>query len=263
MSVSTFTKLSGMVLFAALLLTNAGCKKDDPEPEHSCGHWEYEGEYGPEHWDELAPVCEEYIHCGGTAQSPVNIAGVQLDTTLRPLVFSYAPSATLIKNNGHTVEFEIDGGSTLELDGSSYQLLQFHFHGQSEHTIMGAANHLEAHFVHANAQGDRAVVGVMIKDGEENSFLASFMDNLPEQPGGLYPSAAAFNPAAFLPEDQDYFTYPGSLTTPPCDENVTWFVMEHPVEASSAQILRLKDIMPKNYRPLAPLAGRQIRHYRD
>jgi carbonic anhydrase len=141
--------------------------------------------------------------------------------------------------------------------------LQFHFHGQSEHTIMGEANHLEAHFVHANAQGDRAVVGVMIKDGEENSFLASFMDNLPEQPGGLYPSASEFNPIAFLPEDQDYFTYPGSLTTPPCDENVTWFVMEHPVEASSAQILRLKDIMPKNYRPLAPLAGRQIRHYRD
>lgn len=253
-----------IALTASFFMFAFACKKDKHEPDHSCGHWAYEGEFGPDHWDDLAPVCEEYAHCGGTAQSPIDIAGAMPDTSLGGLAFHYEHSTTHIIHNGHTIEFEMEEGSVLNLNGESYKLIQFHFHGQSEHTIGGAPHHLEAHFVHANANGDRAVVGVMIKDGAENPFLSPFMSHLPNYHAiKEYKSNQTFHPEDFLPADRSYFTYPGSLTTPPCDENVTWFVLEHPVEASSVQILRFRDLMPKNYRPQALLGSRQIRHFRE
>ncbi len=150
------------------------------------------------------------------------------------------------------------------LNGEHYELIQFHFHGQSEHTIDGVPHHLEAHFVHANAMGDRAVVGVMVSDGVENAFLAPFMSHLPNYTTiKEHKSSQTFNAVNFLPANRSYFTYPGSLTTPNCEENVTWLVFEHPVEASALQILRFRDLMPKNYRPQADIGPRRILHYQD
>lgn len=250
----------GVFATVCILLVSA-CKKD--EPDHLCGEWEYEGEFGPEHWEDLAPVCEEYAHCDGSAQSPVNITGAVADAMLHELGIHYATTNTHIIHKGHTIEFEIEenSGNALELNGEEYELRQFHFHAQSEHTINGAPQHLEAHFVHQSASGDRAVIGVMFKDGAENDFLAQFMSNLPNPGAAPYVSADRFSPDAVFPADKDYFTYPGSLTTPNCEENVTWFVLEHPVEASTTQLLRIKDLMPKNYRPQAALNGRVIRHF--
>lgn len=254
-------------LLATFILLAAACKKDDPEPEHSCGHWEYEGEYGPEHWAHLAPICQEYANCNGVAQSPIDISGAVLDTALHELDLRYMTSKTHIIHNGHTIEFEVEvtgkDTSILQLNGEVYKLLQFHFHAQSEHTIGGAAQHLEAHFVHQNARGDRAVIGLMFKDGAENAFLSQFVDRLPHPGSSPYSSTARFNPVDAFPSDRDYFTYHGSLTTPNCEENVTWFVLEHPMEASTAQLLRFKDLMPKNYRPQAELNGRPITHFRN
>ncbi|MBX2927526.1 MAG: carbonic anhydrase family protein [Saprospiraceae bacterium] len=248
------------VLAAACILLASACKKDDPE--HLCGPWEYEGEFGSEHWEHLAPVCAEYAHCDGSAQSPVNITGAVPDAVLHGLDIRYTDTQTHIIHKGHTIEFEVeDGTSALELNGTEYELKQFHFHAQSEHSINGAAQHLEAHFVHQSAGGDRAVIGVLFKDGAQNAFLAQFMNNLPNPGAVPYTSNTHFNPSGVFPTDRDYFTYPGSLTTPNCEENVTWFVLEHPVEASTAQILRFRDLMPKNYRPQAPLNGRIIRHF--
>ena len=255
----------GLGLLAALLALAFSCKKDKAEPAEECGLWEYEGEYGPDHWGNLAPVCQEYAFCGGSAQSPVDITGAAPDASLEALATIYAASSTHIIHNGHTLEFEVEeGSSALELNGEEYELLQFHFHAQSEHTIGGAAHHMEAHFVHANAAtGDRAVIGVMFKDGAENAFLKPFMNHLPHHGAPPYTSPASFDPAGAFPADRDYFTYPGSLTTPNYEENVTWFVLEHPVEASTEQILRFRDLMPKNYRPQADIGARQIRHYQD
>lgn len=250
------------VLAATCILMASACKKDDPE--HFCGPWEYEGEFGSEHWGHLAPVCAEYAHCDGSTQSPVNITGAVPDASLHELELLYSNTKTHIIHKGHTIEFEVEEGtSALELNGEEYELLQFHFHAQSEHTINGAPQHLEAHFVHQNTRGDRAVIGVMFKDGAQNAFLAQFMNNLPNPGAAPHHSNTLFNPAGVFPTDRDYFTYPGSLTTPNCEENVTWLVLEHPVEASTTQLLRIKDLMPRNYRPQAALNGRVIRHFRN
>lgn len=247
------------LLATVCMLSVSSCKKDDPE--EVCGQWEYEGEFGPEHWEDLASACEEYTHCNGMAQSPIAIDGATLDGTLTALDLHYTSTNTHIIHKGHTIEFEVEESNALKLGGKDYELKQFHFHAQSEHTLMGVPYHMEAHFVHVNELGDRAVISVMFKDGAENAFLAQVVGNLPNPGAAPYTSATRFNPSVLFPTtpSADYFTYPGSLTTPNCEENVTWFVHQHPIEASTEQILRFRDLMPRNNRPQAPLNGRVVK----
>ena len=50
-------------------------------------------------------------------------------------------------------------------------------------------------------------------------------------------SFPAFPLMNLLPTDKTkYFRYPGSLTTPPCSEAVTWTVFKDPIEISQAQV---------------------------
>ncbi len=246
-------------LFAFLLVFVFSCKNDEPVDD-VCEKWEYEGVTGPDHWMSL---CDDYADCSGMLQSPVNISGATTDTSLQPLALSYTDIETEIEFNGHTIEFVTEeGSSTLTLNGTVYKLLQFHFHTLSEHTINGNHSPLELHLVHQDpVSKNRAVVGVLIEEGAENGFLAQFMDHLPVSTTMPYISTDHYNAADVLPANKSYFTYPGSLTTPPCDQNVTWIVLSEPVEASAAQILRFEEIMHHNYRPERPLQGRVIKFF--
>lgn len=245
-------------LFAGLLLLVFSCKKDKPVDD-VCEKWEYEGVTGPDHWKSL---CDDYADCGGMLQSPVNIAGAIVDTSLQALALDYSETETDIRYNGHTIEFEVEGGSTLMLGGTVFQLKQFHFHTKSEHQIDGFHSPLELHLVHEDPiSKNRAVVGVLFEEGAENDFLAQFADHLPDAANPHYTAAHHYSPAEVLPADRSYFTYPGSLTTPPCDQNVTWFVLANPVPASAAQILHFEEIMHHNYRPERPLQGRVIKFF--
>jgi len=246
-------------LLAFLLLFAFACKDDEPVDD-VCEKWEYEGVTGPDHWKSL---CDDYADCGGMLQSPVNIAGALLDTSLQALTLHYSEHETEIEFNGHTIEFVTKhGNSSLTLNGATYKLLQFHFHTKSEHKVNGSHSPLELHLVHEDPiTKNRAVVGVLFEEGAENDFLAPFMDHLPVSTTAPFISAEPYSPAEVLPHDRSYFTYPGSLTTPPCDQNVTWFVLAQPVEASAAQILRFEEIMHHNHRPERPLQGRVIRYF--
>jgi carbonic anhydrase len=118
---------------------------------------------------------------------------------------------------------------------------------------------MEAHLVHKNAQGDLAVLGVMIMAGDENAFLAKFWDKLPEQAGEPQTHGDVMvNVGDLLPEDRTSFRYSGSLTTPPCSEGVRWTVLQTPISASEAQIAKLQGITGKNARPVQPLNGRTL-----
>ena len=246
-------------LLAFLLLFVFACNDDEPIDD-GCEKWEYEGVTGPDHWVSL---CDDYMDCGGMRQSPVNIEGAMIDTSLQPLVMSYAENdSTKIVFNGHTIEFEVESGSTLTLNGAAYKLQQFHFHTKSEHTINDFHSPLELHMVHEDPiSKNRAVVGVLIEEGAENVFLSQFIDHLPASTTAPYKSPDHYNPADVLPANKSYFTYAGSLTTPSCDQNVTWFVLSNPIEASDAQILRFEQIMQHNYRPVQSLQGRVIKFF--
>jgi carbonic anhydrase len=218
--------------------------------------WSYSGDTGPEHWGELSP---DYAACSkGLEQSPIDIpASTPLDTS--GIAFSYQPSALTILNNGHTIQANYDKGSSISFHGTTYELVQFHLHAVSEHTIDGQHDPLEIHFVHRSAEGKLAVVGVMLETGAENPAYIPVFQNLP--PAESEPAAVAgvtVDASQMLPAQREYWTYPGSLTTPPCSEGVTWLVMNTPVQVSGGQIAAFTSIYASNSRPVQPLNSRSF-----
>ncbi len=233
------------------------CNNDDDDGTIDCNdyHWEYEGDDGPDSWASC------FADCGGTSQSPIAIVGDVDPATNTALETHYADAPIELVNNGHTVQFNYEAGSTLSLNGDEFELLQFHFHTGSEHTINGTQYPMEVHLVHQNSAGNLAVVGVMFETGGENAFLKNFSDNLPAEKDATHSDAATVNVGDLIPPKGGYFTYSGSLTTPPCSEIVSWIVMKVPVEASAAQIDNFHTIMHDNYRPVQDLNSRAVTDY--
>jgi carbonic anhydrase len=230
-------------------------------------HWAYEDhgdEVGPAKWGTLPgnAACAT-----GKQQTPIDLAsGIVKPQDLPNLVFDYKPSNLSMTNNGHTVQMSYDAGSTLGRAGSEAAsrstLAQFHFHAPSEHTVDGASFPMEAHLVHLNAAGTPvAVVGVFIKAGKENAGMAKAFQSLPAKSGDKSaPAGATIDARVLLPADKTFFTYAGSLTTPPCTEGLTWFVLKTPIEMSTAQIRAFTTLehLAHTNRPIQNLAGRVV-----
>ena len=220
----------------------------------SHGGWGYEGDTGPEHWGSLS---REYAACSaGQAQSPVDIPPV---APVNPpdLQLDYKPSPLAISNNGHSIQADYAPGSSLEVNGASYPLVQFHLHSLSEHTLNGEATPMELHLVHRDSRGRIAVIGVMLVEGAQNAAYEALLANLPASPAEPKTiDAVTVDAGRLLPPERDYYRYDGSLTTPPCTEGVKWFVMARPVELSAGQIAAFRAVYQNNYRPVQPLNGR-------
>lgn len=217
-------------------------------------HWGYIGEKGPENWGKLSP---EFSSCElGTAQSPINIES-PIEANLDRLEFNYQSSPLRILNNGHTIQVNYQSGSLLELDGESYELVQFHFHHPSEHKVNDENFPMELHLVHQNEKGSLAVVGVFLKQGEANKALEAIWEVLPEKQGKeqIIPNVE-INAFELLPTDQVFYRYYGSLTTPPCSEKVNWIVYQEPIEVSTAQVQKFAKLFPINARPVQNLNRR-------
>ena len=228
-------------------------------------HWAYEDhgdEVGPAKWGTL-PGNEACAT--GKQQTPIDlVAGAARQQDLANLVFAYKPSSLSMTNNGHTVQMTYAAGSTLGRTGSAgtSTLAQFHFHAPSEHTVDGASYPMEAHLIHVDAAGKPiAVVGVFIKAGAENTGLARAFQGLPAKSGDtIAPVGGTIDARALLPADKTFFTYPGSLTTPPCTEGIAWYVLKAPIEMSPAQIAaftRLEHLGHTN-RPIQTLGVRLV-----
>jgi carbonic anhydrase len=219
-------------------------------------HWGYEGAEGPEYWGELAPA---FHLCGeGRNQSPIDLHGF-VEASLTPLVFSYHEGVSDIVNNGHTIKLDSKAGSSVEVDGHRYELKQFHFHSPSENRINGKSFPLEAHLVHADEDGNLAVVAVVFEEGEANAALQKAWPHMPEKAGETMALPLHISAASLLPDDRDYYRFNGSLTTPPCSEGVLWLVMKQPMSASAEQIARFRHVMHHdNNRPLQPLNARAV-----
>ena len=194
----------------------------------------------------------------GRNQSPIDVA-TSVKAELEPLRFDYLAGAAGIQNNGHTVQVDYAPGSTLTIDGKAFVLTQFHFHTPSENTFNGKRFPLEGHLVHADKDGNLAVVAVMFEDGAPNPLLASLWEAMPAKAGEKRPLPAGVNAAALLPAERSYYRFEGSLTTPPCSEGVRWLVLKSPVSASRAQVQQFAAALPgPNNRPVQPLNARVV-----
>lgn len=229
--------------------------------EGTCS-FEYEGTEGPEFWENLCTG--EWADCGGEVQSPINIIKdyVIEDDNLNSIQANFKETSTYIKNNGHTIQFNYNNGSTSVLNGVTYNLLQFHFHTGSEHTVDGVRYPMEVHFVHQDSStGLLAVIGAFFEYGDKNDFLNQFINVLPQEEGEYFINDFLFNAKNIFGDEEvleEYYTYGGSLTTPPCSEIVSWYVLKEPISASTTQINTFKNIMHHNYRPTQPLNGRTV-----
>lgn len=243
------------LLCACLSLSTMGCGSDDqpkanPEPmSHESAHWAYAGAEGPEYWGTLS---EDFALCGsGRYQSPVNFPQALAPKELNHLSFDYAPTGAAITNNGHTIVVELDDDTNeLLVAGESHALLQFHFHGQSEHLVDGQAYPLELHLVHASASGRLAVVGIFLQEGEENEALAEVFHKMAASSEEPLLLDANLDLTALLPQARLGWNYSGSLTTPPCTEGVNWNVHAAPLTVSAAQLAAFLDIHAGSYRPI-------------
>lgn len=228
-------------------------------PAQDPAHWSYTGKGGPESWAHLSPdnhACES-----GKRQSPIDIGdGIRVD--LEPIKFAYAPSPWSVLDTGHTVQVNIPEGSAITVMGRSFQLLHFHFHKPAEERVNGRSYDMAAHFVHKDADGRLAVVAVLMEKGPEHPLVQAVWNNLPLEQGMLVAPSSMLDLGKLLPEIRDYWTYMGSLTTPPCTEGVLWMVMKQPLQVSAEQIAIFGRLYPHNARPIQPSNNRLIKESR-
>lgn len=211
----------------------------------------------PPLWENLVPA--------GDRQSPINIRWRDsvYDPGLKPLTISYDPATCLhIWNNGYSflVEFE-DSTDKSVIEGGplehNYRLKQFHFHWGaidawgSEHTVDSKCYPAEL--------------------GKHHKELQKLVDTLPSiKHKDTLVKFGSFDPSCLMPTCPDYWTYSGSLTTPPLSESVTWIIKKQPVEVDHDQLEQFRTLlftsegekekrMVDNFRPLQPLMNRTVR----
>eukprot|EP01030_Chromulinospumella_sphaerica_P006211 gene6211-6072_t len=196
-------------------------------------HWAYQGHGGPKHWGELESSFEACAR--GSAQSPVDIRN-PVKADLPALDFQYAAAAPTLVNNGHTVQVNLPAGNNLVVDGKKLELLQFHFHTPSEEAVAGKHAAMVAHFVHKDEDGKLGVVAVLIQPGKTNPAWAPIFAHLPRVGEQVTVDGLSLDLPALLPAKKGYYSFEGSLTTPPCSEGVKWMVLKEPVKLSPQQI---------------------------
>lgn len=219
--------------------------------------WAYSGATGPDAWGQLKPA---YRQCMlGKRQSPIDIRdGVQVH--LDPIQFDYRPTRFRVIDTGRTVQVNLDLGNSITVMGQRYELVQFHFHRPSEERVNGRAYPMSAHLLHKSPSGQYAVVAVLLDQGEPHPLIQQVWNNLPLEKFQELAAQAPMDPSQILPAQRhQYYTYMGSLTSPPCTENVLWMVMKEPVTVSIEQIGIFHRLYPMNARPVQPTAGRLIK----
>ena len=245
---------------AAALAGHGSGGHDSAEPGgHGAAHWTYEGDSGPANWAKLKP---EFNVCAiGKRQSPIAIDdSATLQGPAEPIAFDYRASGGTVVNNGHTIQVDLTPDNSLVVRGSSYQLLQFHFHHPSEEQVNGKTFSMVAHLVHKNAEGQLAVVAVLLTDGAPNPVIDTVWKHMPLDANDRVPlPSPLLNLNELLPKDQRYYQFMGSLTTPPCTEGVLWMVLKTPVTLSASQIRLFGQLFPNNARPMQGLNGRPVR----
>ena len=220
------------------------------------GHWSYEGDEGPEHWAELSP---EFARCGdGKNQTPIDIAN-PVKAQLEPIKIDYHTLTSDVVNNGHSVQASVEPGSSITVDGIKFDLKQYHFHTPSENMVNGKHADMEIHFVHADKDGNLAVLGVFLDQGKKNETLAHLWKHMPHHVGEHGAPEGKINPADLLPKSRQYYRFSGSLTTPPCTEGVRWLVFKEHLPVSKEQVEEFsKAVHGKDARPVQSLGARVI-----
>ena len=227
--------------------------------------WSYEGETGPGNWSSLHPDYE--VCTNGKEQSPINIetSNVIEDKNIGDMDINYQPTLFSLSNNGHTIQANpLSFENTLVLDDKEYKLKQFHFHTPSEHQLNGENFDIEIQCVQADEKYPLSGLGLFFREGASNPYLEKAWQVIPsEETTEDIQLTEPIDLMDLLPDDKDSFHYMGSLTTPPCSEEVQWIVLKESIDMSKGQIDKFRHIFSDNHRPVQPLYERKIKKVED
>lgn len=253
--------------------------------------WGYGTNNGPQVWGDMFPVAD-----GGRRQSPIDIvrSSVEEDPSVPPIKAQYLPTPLLLlENTGVSWQLHFHDPDISSLTGGllqgEYKIVQMHAHwggregSGSEHTLEGEKYDAEIHIVHYNTkygspgeafdkEDGLAVLGMLVRVGRHHNEFQKICSNFHqvENPSDQIQLEDEIDPSQFLPQDRSFFTYPGSLTTPPLHESVTWNLFRQPIEISKEQVEamrsmksgrcgRQKTCLVDNYRPPCSPGERKVR----
>jgi carbonic anhydrase len=246
-----FTALAAVALsVAAIAATQIAAQ--------TTANWSYQGKTGPLVWGKLDPA---YQPCSkGHEQSPIDIRGARLNKALTPIEFHYIAGSVKLENDGHTIVAHVNPGSYMVANGVRYDLIEYSFHHPSETAVKGRLTEMEIQLLHRAADGKTAVLAVRLREDLDapNAVLAALWPHLPKTTGATEKVTEMVNAGGLLPADRGYWTYTGSLTTPPCTEGVRWFVFEQELSLSRDQMRAFSALFRMNTRGLQDPHGRRI-----
>lgn len=243
-----------------ILIACTSCKKENKSIKtEEDKHWSYTGETSPDNWAEI----EKNSDCDGKHQSPINIIIDHAISTnnSNDLKIFYTPETVIskVKNNGHSIQFDFEAGDSIQYKKDFYHLKQIHFHEPAEHLINGIRYPIEIHFVHKSDEDNLTVLSIFGEEGDTSELFHFFNTFLPIKSGESKEMNYPVDLTSLYPKSKDYYSYSGSLTTPPCSENVNWVIFKEQLILSYTQVLKLKSNMPiNNYRTEQPLNGRKV-----
>ena len=220
--------------------------------------WAYAGANGPAKWGKLDKA---YAACAsGELQAPIDIPDADARKgDLAPILFNYKASPLRIVDDGHTIQMNYAPDSWITVAGKRYQLASIDFHKPGEMKVSGKTYDMSAHLVHKDKDGKVAIVAVLFDQGVENPTIKTLWTYLPLNRGKeSVVDGVSVNASGLLPQAKEYYSFAGSLSAPPCTENVAWYVLRTPVHLSTEQIARFTKAYPMNARPVQPVNGRDI-----
>lgn len=253
--------------------------------------WGYQESNGPKRW-----CCRNVTCCESeTRQSPIDILTDKAEPISEGIEFmnyDVVPKKMELVNIGTTVDLDINTDDDSEnekkpsisggkLGSNIYRYRQLHFHWGSdsskgsEHFLNGKQYPMEMHIVHDIIDGcsSVAVIGVFFKISEmDNEDYANIIKKLSSvKYKNQITEVTPFKIKQLLPKHNSYiYFYDGSLTTPPCTQNVKWIVLKEPVDISEAQMKEFRGLfatepndenkvrLVNNFRPLQKLNNRKI-----
>lgn len=221
--------------------------------------WSYHGDNAPKRWHSIKP---EYSDCNGALQSPIDINSTLDINLLTPITTNYLPLEDgELLNLSRTLQLNCPNTGGFSVENSKFTAINITFHCPSEHTVKGNRFAMELQINHVDDRGNIAILSVFVNEGIENAFLADLAANTPPA-GKKCDLVSALDINSLMPSNKSYYHYHGSLTHPPCTENVQWYILKHAISASSAQINAIKTAMvEKNIRPIQKLNGRIVNDY--
>ena len=242
--------------FAAFLLAvSAAAAAQSTTP---AGNWSYQGKTGALEWGGSTPL---------TSFAPKAINSRLSTFAARASMSSCSPSSSItspVPSRSSTTAAPSSPksipGSYILAGGVRYELVEYSFHHPSEATVRGKLSDMEIQLLHKSADGNLAVVAIrLVEDiGNPNATLATLWPHLPSSAGATAKVDEMVSTAGLLPSDRGYWTYTGSLTTPPCTEGVRWFVFEQELGLSRSQLRAFAALFRINTRGLQDPHGRRI-----